>query len=369
MTDDSDRLAPPALSRRSFLTSSAAATGAGALSLTTRIVYAGGMIEPEDSVVSDDALPKISLVVNGHTRTLAVEPRTTLVEALRDTLGLTGTKIGCNHGQCGACTVLLDGRRVNACLVLALSADNAKITTVEGLADPVGNLHPMQSAFAEYDALQCGYCTPGQIISAIGCLEEGHAGSAAEIREYMSGNLCRCGAYPNIVKAIEAVRDGTLAPLAGGSVTSASAGSAVHLACMNIAAEVARTLVELQGNPFSGLQAASISLEDGMLTHPDGKTMPLLDALEATPRGEVTADGKYAHPDLTTQALLTTYKGGYGVAGPVTETHAMFAFGAEFAEGIGELGIVGTAAAIANAIHHATGKRLRSLPFTIAHMV
>ncbi|MCK0166362.1 (2Fe-2S)-binding protein [Jannaschia sp. S6380] len=150
----------------------------------------------------------ITLTVNGKRRTLSVEPRTTLVEALRDKLGLTGTKIGCNQGQCGACTVLLDGVRMNSCLSLAVTADGAEVVTVEGLADPGADLHPMQAAFAENDAFQCGYCTPGQILSAIGCIEEGHAGDAAEIREYMSGNLCRCGAYPNIVAAIEQVRDG-----------------------------------------------------------------------------------------------------------------------------------------------------------------
>jgi len=210
--DRPDREPAVALSRRNFLRSGAVATGASAFGgIAPRVVYADDIANPteDDDLVAEDALPKIELVVNGRRRALAVEPRTTLVEALRDTLGLTGTKIGCNQGQCGACTVLLDGRRVNACLVLALSANGAEVTTVEGLADPVGNLHPMQSAFAEHDAFQCGYCTPGQIISAIGCIEEGHAGSAAEIREYMSGNLCRCGAYPNIVAAIEAVRDGT----------------------------------------------------------------------------------------------------------------------------------------------------------------
>lgn len=205
MTDD--RETNTALSRRSFLRSGVLAGGAGAISLTTRVVYADDITNPKEGLVVDDALPKISLLINGRQRTLTVEPRTTLVEALRDTLGLTGTKIGCNHGQCGACTVLLDGRRTNSCLVLALSVDGSEITTVEGLADPVGDLHPMQVAFAEHDAFQCGYCTPGQIISAIACIDEGHAGSSADIREYMSGNLCRCGAYPNIVAAIESVRD------------------------------------------------------------------------------------------------------------------------------------------------------------------
>ena len=210
LSDDREYLSKPVLSRRSFLTTGAVATGTTAFGFKTHVVYADDTKEPDDNVVAESALPRIRLIVNGRNRSLAVEPRTTLVEALRDTLGLTGTKIGCNHGQCGACTVLLDGRRINACLVLALSADGGEITTIEGLADPTGNLHPMQSAFAEHDAFQCGYCTPGQILSAIACLEEGHAGSSAEIREYMSGNLCRCGAYPNIVAAIESVRDGTV---------------------------------------------------------------------------------------------------------------------------------------------------------------
>ena len=213
MSDKPDHVTPAAPSRRNFLRSGAIATGASAFGgIAPRVVYADDIAAPtpDDGRIADDELPKVELVVNGRRRTLAVEPRTTLVEALRDTLGMTGTKIGCNHGQCGACTVLLDGRRVNACLVLALAADGSEVTTVEGLADPLGNLHPMQVAFAEHDAFQCGYCTPGQILSGIACLEEGHAGSADEIREYMSGNLCRCGAYPNIVAAIEAVRDGTV---------------------------------------------------------------------------------------------------------------------------------------------------------------
>ena len=189
------------LSRRSFLGKTGAvgaALGVGSWNVAAHETESG---------VPPTAQPKIALTVNGRLRTLTVEPRTTLVEALRDTLGLTGTKIGCNQGQCGACTILMNGNRVNSCLVLALSADGAEITTIEGLANPDGSLHPMQSAFAEHDAFQCGYCTPGQILSAIACMDEGHAGSADEIREYMSGNLCRCGAYPNIVAAIESVRD------------------------------------------------------------------------------------------------------------------------------------------------------------------
>lgn len=180
----------------------------GALSAALAIGAGEVAAQQSETSVAPEAQPKIELTINGARRTLTVQPRTTLVEALRDTLGMTGTKIGCNLGQCGACTVLMNGARVNSCLILALSADGAEITTVEGLADPDGSLHPMQAAFAEHDAFQCGYCTPGQMLSAIACIEEGHAGSAAEIREYMSGNLCRCGAYPNIVAAIESVRDG-----------------------------------------------------------------------------------------------------------------------------------------------------------------
>ena len=144
----------------------------------------------------------INLVVNGVRRTLEVVPWTTLLDALRDRLELTGTKKGCDHGQCGACTVLIDGRRVNSCLTLAVMKDGAEIMTIEGLAKN-GALHPLQQAFIDHDAFQCGYCTPGQICSAAGLLAEGHARDADEIRELMSGNLCRCGAYPNIVAAIQ----------------------------------------------------------------------------------------------------------------------------------------------------------------------
>ncbi|HXH45023.1 MAG TPA: (2Fe-2S)-binding protein [Bradyrhizobium sp.] len=144
----------------------------------------------------------ITLVVNGTRRALEVVPWTTLLDALRDRLALTGTKKGCDHGQCGACTVLVDGRRVNSCLTLAVMKDGAEITTIEGLAED-GALHPLQQAFIDHDAFQCGYCTPGQICSAAGLLAEGRARDAAGIRELMSGNLCRCGAYPNIVAAIE----------------------------------------------------------------------------------------------------------------------------------------------------------------------
>jgi xanthine dehydrogenase YagT iron-sulfur-binding subunit len=147
-----------------------------------------------------DRIP-INFVVNGVRRTIELVPWTTLLDALRDHLALTGTKKGCDHGQCGACTVLVDGRRVNSCLTLAVMKDGSEVTTVEGLAGD-GALHPLQQAFIDHDAFQCGYCTPGQICSAAGLLAEGPAWDAEEIRELMSGNLCRCGAYPNIVAAI-----------------------------------------------------------------------------------------------------------------------------------------------------------------------
>jgi xanthine dehydrogenase YagT iron-sulfur-binding subunit len=144
----------------------------------------------------------IVLTVNGVARQLEVAPWTSLLDTLRDHLDLTGTKKGCDHGQCGACTVLVDGRRILSCLTLAVMTDGAEVTTIEGLAID-GALHPLQQAFIDHDAFQCGYCTPGQICSAVGLIAEGRAKTADEIRELMSGNLCRCGAYPNIVAAIQ----------------------------------------------------------------------------------------------------------------------------------------------------------------------
>jgi xanthine dehydrogenase YagT iron-sulfur-binding subunit len=146
----------------------------------------------------------INLEVNGSSHPLHIEPRVTLLDALRERLSLFGTKKGCDHGQCGACTVHVDGRRVLSCLTLVVQVQGRKITTIEGIAPGDGRrLHPVQQAFLDRDGLQCGYCTPGQIMSAIACIREGHAGSPDEIREYMSGNLCRCGAYAGIVAAIQ----------------------------------------------------------------------------------------------------------------------------------------------------------------------
>jgi len=144
----------------------------------------------------------VTLTVNGTTHVLMLDPRTSLLDVLRDRLDLTGTKKGCDHGQCGACTVLVDGRRIVSCLTLAVMKDGAGITTVEGLAKN-GTLHPLQQAFIDHDAFQCGYCTPGQLCSAVGLIAEGKAQTPDEIRELMSGNICRCGAYPNIVAAIQ----------------------------------------------------------------------------------------------------------------------------------------------------------------------
>jgi xanthine dehydrogenase YagT iron-sulfur-binding subunit len=147
----------------------------------------------------------VTLEVNGRSHALRLDPRVTLLDALREALGLTGTKKGCDHGQCGACTVLVEGRRIYSCLTLAVMHAGARVTTIEGLADG-DTLHPVQAAFIERDAFQCGYCTPGQICSAVGLLREGHAETEADLREQMSGNISRCGAYPNIIAAIRDAR-------------------------------------------------------------------------------------------------------------------------------------------------------------------
>jgi xanthine dehydrogenase YagT iron-sulfur-binding subunit len=150
----------------------------------------------------------MDLTVNGSARRVDVEARVSLLDALRDGMGLTGSKKGCDQGTCGACTVLVDGRRVLSCLTLAATCEGHQVTTIEGLA-PNGDLHPMQRAFIQHDAFQCGYCTPGQIMSAVALLAEGNATTDADIAEFMSGNICRCAAYPNIRTAIKAVRDAT----------------------------------------------------------------------------------------------------------------------------------------------------------------
>nr|WP_259186793.1 (2Fe-2S)-binding protein [Rhizobium sp. BK176] len=149
------------------------------------------------------------VTVNGEEYRFRHEARITLLDLLREEIGLTGTKKGCNEGACGACTVLLDGQRINGCLTLFASCNGRSITTVEGLASPEGKLHSVQQAFIDHDAFQCGYCTPGQILSAIACIKEGHTGSDVEIAEWMSGNICRCAAYPQIVAAVrQAAKEG-----------------------------------------------------------------------------------------------------------------------------------------------------------------
>jgi xanthine dehydrogenase YagT iron-sulfur-binding subunit len=189
-------------SRREFLQQTA-----GGLAITGGVA---GLPPParagaEPPQATPAATVPVALQVNGRRHELRLEPRVTLLDALREYLHLTGTKKGCDHGQCGACTVLVDGRRIYSCLTLAVMHAGARITTIEGLADG-DTLHPLQAAFIERDAFQCGYCTSGQICSAVGLLHEGHAHSDADIREQMSGNICRCGAYPNIVAAIRDAR-------------------------------------------------------------------------------------------------------------------------------------------------------------------
>jgi xanthine dehydrogenase YagT iron-sulfur-binding subunit len=162
-------------------------------------------IEMERSASGSEAAVPLTLRINGSEYTLRVDPRTTLLDCLRESISLTGTKKGCDHGQCGACTVHVNGVRVNACLTLAVMHEGDEITTIEGIGQP-GALHPVQSAFVERDAYQCGYCTSGQIMSAVALLDEPCGPNDADVRECMSGNICRCGAYPNIVAAIQQVR-------------------------------------------------------------------------------------------------------------------------------------------------------------------
>ncbi|MDB5142619.1 MAG: hypothetical protein JWQ66_1332 [Mucilaginibacter sp.] len=188
--------------RREFLTQLGVA-GAG-LTLTPLLGRASEM-EKEINVPTAVEITSYTLEINGKKYPLNIDSRVTLLDALRERLGLTGTKKGCDHGQCGACTVLVDDRRINSCLTLAAMCEGAKITTIEGLANS-DELHPMQAAFLKHDGFQCGYCTPGQICSAVGLISEGHAHSDTEIRELMSGNICRCGAYQNILSAIKEVQ-------------------------------------------------------------------------------------------------------------------------------------------------------------------
>ncbi|MFJ8716423.1 (2Fe-2S)-binding protein [Streptomyces violaceus] len=197
---------PSAPTRRTFIATTSTAGGvlaAGGLAAGTSLLGA-------EEAAAAEAPPgsRVTLTVNGRRHTVTVDNRTSLLDLLREHLDLTGSKKGCNAGACGACTVLVDGRRVNSCLTLAVRLHGAEVTTIEGLADG-DELHPLQQAFIEQDAFQCGYCTPGQIMSGVGCVQEGHTGSEDEIREWMSGNICRCGCYVKIVRAVEqAAADG-----------------------------------------------------------------------------------------------------------------------------------------------------------------
>ncbi len=188
--------------RRNFLKQS---TALAALAAMPPLISKAG--ENDERLAEYFEKVPLQLEINGKPYSLTVEPRVTLLDLLREQLGLTGTKKGCDHGQCGCCTVHVDGQRINSCLSLAVMNHGKKVTTIEGLANG-DTLHPMQTAFMKHDGFQCGYCTPGQIMSAICCIREGHANTPEDIREYMSGNICRCGAYPNIIDAIVDVKKG-----------------------------------------------------------------------------------------------------------------------------------------------------------------
>ncbi|MCX4834273.1 MULTISPECIES: (2Fe-2S)-binding protein [unclassified Streptomyces] len=191
--------ASPAPTRRTFI---ATTTAVGGVAIAGGVIGGSILSEPEAAAATAAPTSRVALSVNGRRHTFTVDNRTSLLDLLREHLELTGSKKGCNAGACGACTVLVDGRRVNSCLTLAVRLDGAEVTTIEGISTE-DKLHPLQQAFIDEDAFQCGYCTPGQIMSGVGCIEEGHTGSPDEIREWMSGNICRCGCYPKIVRAVE----------------------------------------------------------------------------------------------------------------------------------------------------------------------
>jgi len=191
-------------SRRDFLKTSSLLT---AIAVTPATISKAAAYNLGEKISAAFETMPVNLTVNGVKKQLAVEPRSTLLDVLREQLDLTGTKKGCDYGQCGACTVHVDGQRVLSCLSLAVMQQGKQVTTIEGIANG-DELHPMQKAFIKHDGFQCGYCTPGQIMSGIACINEGHAESKEDIREFMSGNICRCGAYPNIVKAIQEVKNG-----------------------------------------------------------------------------------------------------------------------------------------------------------------
>ncbi len=195
------------VSRRLFLGQIGAGVAAATIPVAERATAApvsAGM-DAADLIAAFTGETRVQLRINGTGHAVSIDPRTTLLDCLRERIFLTGTKKGCDHGQCGACTVHINGRRVNSCLTLAMMHEEDEITTIEGLGEP-GNLHPMQSAFVEHDSYQCGYCTSGQIMSAVSLLKEPCGQSDADVKELMSGNICRCGAYPNIVAAVQAVR-------------------------------------------------------------------------------------------------------------------------------------------------------------------
>jgi xanthine dehydrogenase YagT iron-sulfur-binding subunit len=195
------------VSRRKILAAAAVGAGMAAMPWLNSCAGPGQKATKETAgpiPEADSAAVPITLQINGDSHALRIDPRVTLLDALRDDIGLTGTKKGCDHGQCGACTVLVNNRRVNSCLTLAIATQGKSVTTIEGLASG-DTLHPLQSAFIQHDAFQCGYCTPGQICSAVGLLNESHAATDDDIREEMAGNICRCGAYPNIVTAVRQV--------------------------------------------------------------------------------------------------------------------------------------------------------------------